>query len=123
MDEGVVSRTDLREFHALGLLDGVAMKVSRCGGLAEAARLTAYLREHGLLFFASGLTDPDLAFAASLQLLSAWDLPHPAALNAPQYLSGSILATPITVEGDRAIVPAGPGLGVEVDPARLSELA
>jgi len=123
MDEGVVSLTDLREFHALGLLDGVAMKVSRCGGLTEAARLTAYLREHGLLFFASGLTDPDLAFAASLQLLGAWDLPHPAALNAPQFLGGSILATPITVEGDRAIVPAGPGLGVEVDPARLAELA
>ena len=123
MDEGVVSLTDLREFHALGLLDGVAIKVSRCGGLTEAARLTAYLREHGLLFFASGLTDPDLAFAASLQLLGVWDLPHPAALNAPQYLSGSLLATPITVKGDRALVPTSPGLGVDVDTARLEELA
>jgi len=123
MDEGVVSLTDVREFHQLGLLDGVAMKVSRCGGLTEAARVTAYLRDNGLLFFASGLTDPDLSFAASLQLLGAWDLPHPAALNAPQYLSGSILATPLTVEGDRAIVPTGPGLGVDVDSARLAELA
>jgi len=123
MDEGVVSLTDLREFHQLDLLDGVAMKVSRCGGLTEAGRITDYLREHGLLFFASGLTDPDLAFAASLQLLGGWGLENPAALNAPQYLGGSILTTPIRVEGDRAAVPNGPGLGVDVDPAKLAEMA
>ncbi len=123
MDEGVVSLTDLREFHQFDLLDGVAMKVSRCGGLTEAGRITDYLREHGLLFFASGLTDPDLAFAASLQLLGGWGLENPAALNAPQYLGGSILTTPIHVEGDRAAVPNGPGLGVDVDPAKLAEMA
>jgi muconate cycloisomerase len=122
MDEGVVSLTDLREFHQLGLLDGVAMKVSRCGGLTEAARITDYLREHGLLFFASGLTDPDLAFAASLQLFGGWGLENPAALNAPQYLGGSILNAPIRVEGDRAMMPTGPGLGVEVDEEKLAGL-
>ena len=123
MDEGVVSLTDLREFHQLGLLDGVAMKVSRCGGLTEAARVTDYLRENGLLFFASGLTDPDIAFAASLQLFRGWGPENPAALNAPQYLSGSILTAPIRIEGDRTITPTGPGLGVEVDLAKLAALA
>ena len=38
MDEGIVSSVELVEFIKLGLLDGVAMKPARCGGLAEARR-------------------------------------------------------------------------------------
>lgn len=119
MDEGIVARADLEEFHQLGLLDGVAMKVSRCGGLTEARRIVEYLQQHGLLFFASGLTDPDLSLAACLLLFGAYDLERPAALNAPQFLSGSILETPLRIAGDQAAVPDGPGLGVAVEPARL----
>jgi L-alanine-DL-glutamate epimerase-like enolase superfamily enzyme len=115
MDEGIVSLADLSEFHQLGLLDGVAMKVSRCGGLTESRRIVEYLQEHGLQFFASGLTDPDVALAACLHLFSAYGLPHPAALNAPQLLRGSVLRTPLRIEGDQAYPPAGPGLGVDVE--------
>ncbi len=122
MDEGIVSLTDLVEFHQLGLLDGVAMKVSRCGGLTEARRIAEYLKQHGLLFFASGLTDPDLALAASLLLFGAYDLDRPAALNAPQFLTGSILKSPITICGDQATVPSGNGLGVTVDEIQLKAL-
>jgi L-alanine-DL-glutamate epimerase-like enolase superfamily enzyme len=115
MDEGIVSLTDLQEFHQLGLLDGVAMKVSRCGGLTESRRIVEYMAEHGLLFFASGLTDPDVALAACLHLFSRYNLPQPAALNAPQLLRGSVLRTPLRIEGDQAYPPAGPGLGVDVE--------
>ncbi|MBI4626999.1 MAG: mandelate racemase [Verrucomicrobia bacterium] len=120
MDEPIVSLADLQEFHQLGLLDGVAMKVSRCGGLTEARRIVEYMQQHGLLFFASGLTDPDLSLSASLLQFGAYGLERPAALNAPQFLSGSILRTALTIRGDQAQVPAGYGLGVEVDEARLN---
>lgn len=120
MDEPIVSRVDLEEFHRLGLLDGVAMKVARCGGLTEARRIVEYLEENGLLFFASGLTDPDLSLAASLLLFGAYDLTRPAALNAPQYLAGTILTTPLTTEADQAAVPTSPGLGVTVRATALS---
>lgn len=119
MDEGIVSLIDLEEFHQLGLLDGVAMKVARCGGLTESQRILEYMQQNGLLFFASGLTDPDLALAACLQLFGAYELERPAALNAPQFLQGSILAQPLTIQGDQALVPAGPGLGVYVDETKL----
>lgn len=115
MDEPIVSLADLQEFHALGLLDGVAMKVARCGGLTEARRIVEYMQQHGLLFFASGLTDPDLSLAASLLLFSTHGLERPAALNAPQFLTGSILQTPIKIRGDQAEVPVGRGLGVAVN--------
>jgi muconate cycloisomerase len=114
MDEGVISLADLESFHQLELLDGVAMKVSRVGGLTEAVRMVEYLERHGLAFFASGLTDPDIAFAACLHLFSVFRLPHPAALNAPQFLTGSVLHGPLRIEGDQAFPPDGPGLGVTV---------
>ena len=122
MDEPIVSAVELAEFHQLGLLDGVAMKVSRSGGLRESRRIVEYLRQHDLLFFASGLTDPDLSLAASLLLFGAFGLEHPAALNGPQFLSGSLLEKPIEVVGDRATVPSGIGLGVDVDETALEQL-
>ena len=122
MDEPIVSAVDLEEFHRLGLLDGVAMKLSRCGGLTESRKVLKYMEDNGLLFFASGLTDPDLSFAACLALFGAYNLERPAALNAPQFLSGSILSEPLAIEGDQATVPKGPGLGVRVAEDKLEEL-
>ncbi len=119
MDESVVSVVDLEEFHRLGLLDGVAMKVARCGGLTESQRILEFMENNGLLFFASGLTDPDLSLASCLLLFGAYDLQHPAALNAPQFLSGTILKEPIVIRGDQTNVPEGPGLGIDVDEAKL----
>lgn len=122
MDESIVSLADLKEFHALGLLDGVAMKVSRSGGLTESRRILDYMQQNGLLFFASGLTDPDFALAACLLLFGAYGLEVPAALNAPQFLAESILHEPIKVVGDQARIPSGHGLGVTLDEAKLASL-
>lgn len=122
MDEGIVSRVELEEFHALGLLDGVAMKPARCGGLTEARRQVEFLKQHNLMFLGSGLTDPDLALAAALVLYGAYDLGYPAALNGPQFLGASLLKTPIAVVEGEVRVPGGPGLGVEIDEAKIPEL-
>jgi L-alanine-DL-glutamate epimerase-like enolase superfamily enzyme len=123
LDEGVVSAADLVEFVRLDLLDGVAMKHARCGGLAEARRQVELLRDAGLMVLGSGLTDPDLSLAAALALYGAYDLQYPAALNGPQFLSGSVLTHPFVVEDGQLVVPARPGLGVDVDEGRLHELA
>lgn len=122
MDESIIAAADFDEFHQLGLLDGVAVKVSRMGGITESLRLIERLRETGSLFYASGLTDPDLSLAASLQVFAAGGLRLPAALNGPQFLSGSILRTPPTADGDQIFAPVGPGLGVDVDPELLTGL-
>jgi muconate cycloisomerase len=68
------------------------------------------------------LTDPDLSLAASLVLYGAFDLQRPAALNGPQFLQGSILKRPFEVRDGTLAVPTGPGLGVEVDEAKLEAL-
>jgi muconate cycloisomerase len=108
MDEGIVSPVEAEEFAALGMLDGIAMKVARCGGLWHASRIIQVLKQKELLVFASGLTDPELSLAASLHLFSFAGLERPAALNGPQYLAHH------RARGDRVRVPAGPGLGIEL---------
>lgn len=122
MDESIVATADFDEFHKLGLLDGVALKLARMGGLTETWRLIRRLRETNSLIYASGLTDPDLSLAASLQLYAYAGLKVPAALNAPQFLAGSILRKPLTPVGDQLTVPVGPGLGVHVDEEQLRKM-
>ncbi len=122
MDEGIVSTVELEEFIALGLLDGVAMKPARCGGLTEARRQIETVLDRGLMFLGSGLTDPDLSLAASVAIYAAYDLKYPAALNGLQFLSGSILKQPFELKDGGLEVPLGAGLGVEVDEARIQEL-
>jgi L-alanine-DL-glutamate epimerase-like enolase superfamily enzyme len=121
MDEGVVSSVDLEEFIKLRLLDGVAMKPARCGGLTEARRQIEILRNSGLMFLGSGLTDPDLSLSASLVLYGAYDLKYPAALNGPQFLTGSVLRHPFQVVDGQLEVPGGSGLGVEVSEAKIQD--
>jgi L-alanine-DL-glutamate epimerase-like enolase superfamily enzyme len=119
MDEGLVSAVDLEEFIRLDLLDGVAMKHARCGGLTEARRLVEIAWNAGLMFLGSGLTDPDISLAAALALYGAYDLQYPAALNGPQFLGSSILQRPFEVTGGELSVPTAAGLGVEVDEDKL----
>jgi muconate cycloisomerase len=98
------------------------MKPARCGGLTEARKQIEIVQRAGLMFLGSGLTDPDLSLAASLVLYGAYDLKYPAALNGPQFLAGSILKQPFEVKNGELSVPTGPGLGVEVDEAKLHRL-
>ena len=116
MDEGIVSPVEVEEFIALGMFDGIAMKVARCGGLWHARRIIELLRENDLQVFASGLTDPELSLAASIHLFAWAGLEYPAALNGPQYLAGRGTGDgAFRAERDRVRLPTGPGLGVQID--------
>jgi len=123
MDEGICAPRELEEFIHLGMLDGVAMKHARTGGILPSSRCIQLLRDHGLVFMGSGLTSPDISLSAALALFAAFGLDRPAALNGPQYLTASILERPLPIEGDEARIPGGPGLGISVDEARLALLA
>jgi len=116
MDEGIVSPIEAAEFMALGMLDGIAMKVARCGGLWNAAQIVTRLEDDGLAVFASGLTDPDWSLAASVHLFARAGLERPAALNGPQYVAGRGTNDPeFRAVGDAIRVPAAPGLGIAPD--------
>ena len=122
MDEGGVSPIELEEFIRLKMIDGVAMKPSRCGGLVSARRQIELIEQAGLMWLGSGLTDPDISLAATLGLYGAYNLKRPAALNGPQFLTADVLKKPLVIKDGLAEVPTGPGLGIEVDEAKVAQL-
>ncbi len=98
------------------------MKPARCGGLLPAKRQIEITQDAGLLFLGSGLTDPDISLAATLQLYAAFQYQLPAALNGPQFIRESILRDPLIPEQGRLPVPEGPGLGIAVEEAKIRSL-
>jgi L-alanine-DL-glutamate epimerase-like enolase superfamily enzyme len=123
MDEGVVSPVEAEEFIKLKCINGIAMKPSRCGGLTSAVAQLNLLEKHKLMFLGSGLTDPDISLAATLNLYGAYGLKKPAALNGPQFLGESVLKEPFQVVGGRVKIPKGHGLGIEVDEDKVRDLS
>jgi muconate cycloisomerase len=68
------------------------------------------------------LTDAGVGFAANVQLAAAYGVSRPCALNGPQFLGDDILATRLPQEDDVVRVPDRPGLGIEVDEAKVRRL-
>jgi L-alanine-DL-glutamate epimerase-like enolase superfamily enzyme len=122
MDEGVISHIDLEEFIKLDMLNGVAMKPARCGGLVSNKRQIELCQRHNLMWLGSGLTDPDISMAATIGLYGAFGLKKPAALNGPQFLTADVLKKPLRIENGTAHIPDGPGLGIEVDEDKVIDL-
>ncbi len=124
MDEGLTSPETMMEMIRLDVMDGIAMKPARCGGLYPAKRQYEMAQDAGMMIVGSGLTDPDVSLAATLALYGAFEYALPAALNGPQFMDVSVLRTPLEVAADGTMaVPVGPGLGVEVDEAKVRALA
>ena len=123
MDEGVISLRDLEEFLALGMMNGMAAKPARCGGITTCLAQIDHLRERGLLWLGSGLTDLDISLAASIAVYGSQELQKPAALNGPQYLTGSVLRESLVVKDGYLQPQTGPGLGIEVDLEKVKAMA
>ena len=117
------SPVEAEEFAALGMMDGIAMKVARCGGLWRASRIIEGMQRDGLKLFASGLTDPEMSLAASVHLFAWAGLASPAALNGPQYLADRGTGdAAFRAVADRVRVPSAPGLGVMPDATAIQSL-
>src|SRR4030095_16982062 len=58
LNEGIVSDEELVEFIRLRMLDGVAMKPARCGGLLMARRQIDIIKDAGLMWLGRRLPEP-----------------------------------------------------------------
>jgi L-alanine-DL-glutamate epimerase-like enolase superfamily enzyme len=123
LDEPVTGPSALSELVAGRSLSALALKVTRTGGLLPSRRCADIAEAAGLLLVSSGLTDAGVGFAANVQLAAAYGVSRPCALNGPQFLGDDILATPLPREGDIVRIPNRPGLGIEVDEAKVRWLA
>lgn len=115
MDEGMISPVEVEEFIHLEMVNGIAMKPARCAGIRNSERIIRIVKEEGLLLLGSGLTDPDLALAAAVQVYTWAGITYPCALNGPQFLADRLSGDGLVPLGDRLLRPDGPGLGILLD--------
>lgn len=105
-DESCVTSADIPRL--VGAVDGINLKLSKCGGLREALRMIAAARTHGMLVMAGCMVESSLGITAAAHLAPLLDYVDldGAALLANDPFVGA------TIEGGVLTVPELPGLGV-----------
>ena len=121
-DESVASMRELRRALELEACDVVNVKLAGAGGFTPARELLREARANGLDAFLSSTLDGPWGIAAALQLAGSEGLSLACGLATLELFDARIArALPATRRGTLA-VPAGPGVGVQVDQAAHDEV-
>ncbi|MFP6774316.1 MAG: enolase C-terminal domain-like protein [Alphaproteobacteria bacterium] len=104
-------------------IEGLAIKISKTGGIYYARQMCDLALNAGMELVGSGLMDAPIGFAAAAHLYAAYGIETPVDLNGPQHIAEDYLAAPFPMQGQTALVPDGPGLGIEVDEDKLAKFA
>jgi muconate cycloisomerase len=122
VDEGCFSSYDVARLARLEACDLVVLKIAKSGGLFGCQRSAVVAAANGLGLLGSGLTEAGIGLTASIHLYSTLDLLLPPELNGPKFL-GDLLVDGLSIHDNTVTVPDGPGLGIEVNEARIRTLA
>ena len=123
LDEAAIGIPYVIELIRREAVEGLAIKVSKVGGIHYARQICDLALNAGLKLIGSGLQDAPIGFAASVHVFAAYGITDPVDLNGPQFIAEDYLKAPFPVDGQDALVPKGPGLGIEVDEARVRRFA
>jgi len=91
-----------------GKVDGINIKLAKCGSLREAIRMIHVARAHGMLVMVGCMIESSLAITAAAHftpLVDVVDLDGGALLAADPFVGA-------TIAGGQVRLPEGPGLGV-----------
>ena len=105
-DESCVTASDIPGL--VGAVDGINIKLSKCGSLREALKMIAIARAHGMSVMAGCMIETSLGITAAAHFAPLLDYADfdGAALLADDPYSGA------TIDGGKIVIPRGPGLGV-----------
>ena len=123
LDEAAMSVAFLAELARQGLVEGVAVKVNKLGGLYHGRQMCQWARDNGVVLLGSGLMDAPIGFMASAHLFAAFGIDLPVDLNGPQHIAADYLARPIAMDGQTVPLPDSPGLGIDIDEKKLAQFA
>lgn len=123
LDEAAIGLPFVIELIRREAVEGLAIKVSKVGGLYYARQMCDLARNAGITLIGSGLMDAPVGFAASVHLFAAYGMQLPVDLNGPQFIAEDYLLEPLPVRAQVAYVPGGPGLGVVVDEIKVKKFS
>lgn len=115
-DEGLWDLHDAFDAFARGATDVFGVKVAKGGGLRRAYKAAAIAEAAGVPLFGGMALESSIGTAASLQLFSALPtLDWGSELIGPLLLAEDFAVEPVRYHGGAAVMPQGPGLGVDLD--------
>jgi L-alanine-DL-glutamate epimerase-like enolase superfamily enzyme len=105
-DESCLTSVDIPPL--VGKVDGINIKLAKCGSLREALRMIAVARAHGLMVMVGCMIESSLGITAAAHFTPLVDIVDldGAALLADDPFIGA------TIDGGQVTLPAGAGLGV-----------
>lgn len=121
-DEGIWSPADLEAHATANAAQGASLKPIKLGGYGLAARAAERAARIGWkINVAAKVAESSLVTAGLLHLAAAAPTLDWGVTSTHHYIGVEIVRTPFAADAGMLDVPAGPGLGVEIDPARLAE--
>ncbi len=105
-DESCETATDIPPL--VGKVDGINIKLAKCGSLREAIRMIAVARAHGLMVMVGCMIESSIGITAAAHfspLVDIVDLDGAALLADDPFVGASI-------DGGQVSLPSGPGLGL-----------
>ncbi|MBA2525921.1 MAG: o-succinylbenzoate synthase [Pyrinomonadaceae bacterium] len=124
LDESVHSSEDARHAIGLGSCRIINVKLGRVGGHAEAKRVEKVCRENNIPVWCGGMLESGIGRAHNIAMatLAGFTLPGDVSASS-RYWAEDIIEPPVTVTAQGTIVaPSKPGLGFDVNTARIDSL-
>ncbi|MDB5821712.1 MAG: hypothetical protein JWR21_416 [Herminiimonas sp.] len=119
-DEGLHSMADLQHHLDAAAATGGSLKAIKLGGLGTVLKAAQWCTTHDWkVNLACKIAESGIATAAVLQLGAVLPAIDWGVSLSSQYLAEDIVHNPLKIVEGRAPVPDGPGLGIEVDEARV----
>ena len=116
-DESIFGPEDMMAAAAMGLADGVSVKIMKSGGLSRAQSVARMAGSVGMSAYGGDMFEAGLAHLAGTHMIAA--TPEITLgcefYQARYFLVEDILDTPFRIENGDVIVPDGPGLGASVN--------
>ena len=121
-DESVFDPREALDGVERRLADVFSLKIMKSGGIRRALEVAAIARIGGIDVYGGCMFETGIAHAAGAQLMAALPELHLGCefYMSTYYVREDVLAQPFPVRDGLVHVPAGPGLGVSVDPDRLA---
>ncbi len=122
-DEACWDSADARRLLAVGAVDSINIKLSKCAGLHDARRIVDLATAAGLPLQVGGFLESRLGFTAAAHLAASTPQVKFVDFDTPLMQVSDVVSGGITYgPGGRITLPTGAGLGAFIAPERLAEL-